>query len=544
MIGRNTMWNTVKKTVPTLALTLAFSTGTSFAAQPKTPGIPEHNEQYKNRYIQVQLLGINDLHGQLDVTRKVAGKDVGRADYLAAYLKQHEAQNKNTLLLHAGDAVGASAPVSALLQDEPTIEILNRLGFDAGTVGNHEFDEGVAEMLRLIHGGSHPKTGMFEGADFPYVAANVVDQKTGKTILPPYVIKKVNGVPIGIIGVALSDTPSIVTPSGVAGVTFTDEAEAINKATAELKKKGVKSIIVLAHNPGSSATDGKNANGELVDIANKVDKEVDVIFGGHNHAYMNATVNGKLLVQSYSYGTAFSDVDLEIDPRTKDIVTKKAEIVTTFHDGIQPDPEIKKMIDKYEAKVAPIVNQKIGTAAKPLTADQNASGESDLGNLIADSMRDATKTDFAFMNPGGIRANLDQGEVTWGELFNIQPFNNDLVKMELTGKQIRDLLNQQWGKQTRMLQISGLKYTYDSTLPVGDRVGNILSADGTPVDPVKVYTVTVNNFMAGGGDDLSVLLQGKNQVIGPVDIDAFVDYVKKQPQPFSASIEGRIQKIK
>ncbi|SFA40172.1 5'-nucleotidase [Parageobacillus thermantarcticus] len=528
---------------PALMLSATLASGTVFA-DGKAGGVK--TDAHPHRYIDVQLLGINDFHGQLDVTRNVGGKAVGRADYLAAYLKQREAENKNTLLVHAGDAVGASSPVSALLQDEPTIEFLNKLGFDVGTLGNHEFDEGVDEMLRLIYGGIHLTTGYFRGADFPYVSANVVDKKTGKPLLPPYVIKRVNGMPIGFIGVVLSDTPSIVDASGVAGVSFTDEAKAINEAAKQLKRRGVRAIVVLAHNPGVSNKDGSNANGEVVDIAKKVDDEVDVIFAGHNHAYLNAEVDGKLLVQSYSYGTAFSDVDVKIDPRTKDIVAKKAEIVTTYQDGIKPDAEIAKLIGKYEEKVAPIVNQVVGTAQTTITSKQNASGESALGNLIADAQRSALKTDFAFMNPGGIRADIEQGEVTWGELYNVQPFGNQLVKMTLTGGQIRKLLNQQWQpNQTRMLQISGLTYTWDASKPIGDKVVDIYLPNGAKLDPNAEYTVAVNSFLADGGDHFTVLTEGKNREAGPVDLDALIAaYIQQLPQPFAARIEGRIQKLR
>jgi 5'-nucleotidase len=511
---------------------------------------PEINKRKKekppaanNRFIQVQLLGINDLHGQLNVTRKVAGKPVGRIDYLATYLKQRESENKNTLFVQAGDMVGASPPVSALLQDEPTIEILNKLGFDIGTVGNHEFDEGVNELLRLINGGTHEKTGNFAGADFPWIVANVINEKTGKTILPPYKIVKVNGMPIGFIGVVYSETPTIVVPSGVAGLKFTDEVEAINQYVPELKKQGVKSIVVITHNPGTSGVNGETPTGELVDIANGVDDEVDIIYGGHNHAYMNALIDNKLVIQSYSYGTAFSDVDLEIDPKTKDIVSKKAEIVTTFQDGIDPDPEIKEMLENYEAEVEPIVNRVIGSTSVNLTAMRNENGESILGDLIADSQREAMNTEFAFMNPGGIRADIDQGDITWGEVYTVQPFNNELIKMTLTGQQIRDLLNQQWGTKTTMLQISGFTYTWDDNLPVGQRVVNMQLPDGLQIDPNKTYTVTANAFLAGGGDGFTVLTKGKNKEIGPVDLDALIDFINDLPKPFSYSIDDRIQKV-
>ena len=496
-----------------------------------------------NRLVQVQLLGINDLHGQLNVTRKVNGKPAGRIDYLAAYLKQREAENKNTLLVQDGDMVGASPPVSALLQDEPTIKVLNKLGFNIGTVGNHEFDEGLNELLRLINGGSHPKTGDFAGSTFPWIVANVINDKTGKPILPPYHVIKVNGMPIGFIGVVTTETPTVVVPSGVAGLKFTDEVEAINRNVAELKKQGVKSIVVLAHNPGTSGPNGENPNGQLVDIANRVDDEVDIIFGGHNHAYMNATIDNKLVVQSYSYGTAFSDVDIEIDPKTKDIVSKRAEIVTTFQEGIEPDPEIKKMLEGYEAKVEPIVKRIVGSTSDNLTAKQNENGESVLGDFIADAQRKAMNTDFAFMNPGGIRADIDPGDITWGEVYTVQPFNNELVKMTMTGQQIRDLLNQQWGTRTAILQISGLTYTWDPNKPAGNRIVSVKLSDGTELDSAKSYTVTANIFLSGGGDGFTEFTKAQNKEVGPVDLDALVNYITAQPKSFSYPLQNRIQRV-
>ncbi|MEH7106516.1 bifunctional metallophosphatase/5'-nucleotidase [Bacillus sp. JJ1764] len=507
-------------------------------AQQKKAKPPAPNQ----RYIPIQILGINDLHGQLNVTRKVNGKPAGRADYLASYLKRSAADNRNTLLVQAGDMVGASPPVSALLQDEPTIEFLNRMGFDIGTVGNHEFDEGVKELLRLINGGTHPRTGDFAGSKFPWIVANVVDEKTGKTILPPYKVMKINGMPIGFIGVVTTETPTVVVPSGIAGLKFTDEVEAINRNVAELKKLGVRSIVVLAHNPGTSGPNGENPTGQLVDIANRVDDEVDVIFGGHNHAYMNTTIDNKLVVQAYSYGTAFADVDVEIDPKTKDIVNKRAEIVTTFQEGIGPDPDMKAMIDGYEAKVAPIINRVIGSTSVPLTSKQNEHGESVLGDLIADAQRQALGTQIAFMNPGGIRADIDTGEITWGEIYTVQPFNNDLVKMTMTGQQIRDVLNQQWRAKTTMLQISGLTYTYDPTKS-GDKITSIKLEDGTALDPNQTYTVTANNFLSGGGDGFTIFTKATNKQIGPVDLDALVNYISAQPKPFSYTLKNRIQKV-
>jgi 2',3'-cyclic-nucleotide 2'-phosphodiesterase / 3'-nucleotidase / 5'-nucleotidase len=503
--------------------------------------------------LHIQLLGINDLHGQLDTYRTIkdsTGATVdksGGIEYLAAYLKEREATNPNTLMLHAGDAVGASAPVSALLQDEPTIRFLNEIGFDAGTIGNHEFDEGVAEMLRLINGGAHPKTGEFEGADFPYVAANVEYKESGDLVLDPYVIKEVAGVKIGIIGVVTTITPNIVIPSAVKDVKFTDEVTAINKYTAELKTKGVEAIVVLAHNPGSSKTDGTGAAGEVIDFANKVDDEVDVIYGGHDHKYLNATIDNKLVVQSWSYGTAFSDIDLAIDPITKDIVIEKskAEIVDTLHSKITPDATVAAELKAYKDAIAPILNKVIGEAGVELTRTPNVDGEQILGNVIADAMRAEMKTDMAFMNPGGIRNDLNAGEITWGELFNVQPFGNDLIKMTVTGDIIRELLNQQWADPTRakMLQISGLYYTYDDTLKYGHRILDIYTEDGAEIDPTGEYTITVNNFMAGGGDGYSALLKGKDSLQGPTDLDGLINYVQNYDGPIVGEYEGRMNKV-
>lgn len=510
----------MKKVIP--AAVLSFSLiGTTVSAAP-----PEQ-ANFKNRYIPVQLLGVNDFHGQLDVYRTVGGKQVGGAEYLASYLKKYEQENKNTLLVQVGDAIGASSPVSSLLQDEPTIEFLNTLGFDVGTVGNHEFDEGVNELNRLLYGGEHEATGYFEGTDFPYTAANVVDKETGESILPPYVIKKVNGMPIGFIGVVTKETTNIVLPSAIEDIEFTDEVTAINQAAEELKEKGVQSIVVLAHNPVSSNQDGSNASGDVVEFAQSVDDEIDIIFGAHNHAYANTTVDNKLIVQAYSYGTAFSDVDLMIDPKTKDIVEKEANIVTTYHQGIEPDTEIKEMVDSYSESIKPLINKEIGQASVAITRQQDESGESALGNLVADSQRAAMGTNFAFMNPGGIRADFDQGVITWGEVYTAQPFGNGLVSINMTGAQIKAVLEQQWmGSYPRMLQISGFHYTWDQSASIGERIIELTDEHGSPIDLNQTYSVTVNNFLATGGDGFTVFKEGTNQVTGPIDLDAMIEYIQ------------------
>ncbi|WP_459499598.1 bifunctional metallophosphatase/5'-nucleotidase [Bacillus sp. C1] len=528
------MW---KKVIPA-ALALSTITFSSvFAAQPSQVSAEQ------NRYIDVQMLGINDFHGQLDTVKKINNKEAGGAEYLAAYLRDREKQNPNTLMVHAGDIVGASPPVSALLQDEPTIEFLNDLGFDAGTIGNHEFDEGINEMNRLIYGGDHEKTGNFKGANFPYVAANFYNKSTGRLFLPPFTVKMVQGVPVGFIGVVTTDTPNVVMPTMLQNVQITDEVEAINKATQQLKRLGVKSIVVLAH-VGGTTDDTGVTNGDLVRLANETDSEVDVIFGGHSHTFVNGTVNDKLIVQANSYGMAFADVDMKIDRKTKDIVSKKAEVVTTYHEGIQPDQQVKKKMEQYQEKIAPLVNQVVGKSTAPIDRKQNAAGESTLGNLVADAQRATMNTQIALMNPGGIRNDLDAGDITWGELYGIQPFGNQLIKVNLTGQDIRDILNQQWQKdKTRMLQISGIQYTWDANKLDGEKVTNIHLTNGEELVASKTYSVVANAFLASGGDGFTSFTNGQNAETGPNDFEALVDYVKQVKEPIQPVIDGRIQKL-
>ncbi|KAA0791902.1 bifunctional UDP-sugar hydrolase/5'-nucleotidase [Bacillus sp. BPN334] len=528
------MW---KKIIPAVAVLSTITFSSVFAAPPSQ--IPAK----QNRYVDVQMLGINDFHGQLDTVKKINNKEAGGADYLATYLKERKKQNPNTLLVHAGDIVGASPPVSALLQDEPTIEFLNDLKFDVGTIGNHEFDEGIDEMKRLIYGGYHEKTGNFKGANFPYVAANFYNKSTGRLFLPPFTVKMVDDVPVGFIGVVTTDTPNVVMPTMLKNVQITDEVEAINKSAQQLKRLGVKSIVVLAHVGGTTDESGVT-NGDLTRIANETDSEVDVIFGGHSHTYVNGTVNNKLIVQANSYGTAFSDVDVTIDRKTKDIVKKKAEVITTYHEGVEPDKQVKQKIDQYKEKIAPLVNEVVGKSTAPIDRKQNDAGESTLGNVIADAQRQTMQAQIALMNPGGIRNDLDAGDITWGELYGVQPFGNQLIKVDLTGQDIRDILNQQWQKgTTRMLQISGIQYTWDANKPSGEKVTNIRLTNGEELSPSKTYSVVANAFLASGGDGFVSFKNGKNSETGPNDFEALVDYVKQLKEPIQPVIDGRIQKV-
>jgi 5'-nucleotidase len=567
--------------------------GTS-ARQQAAARVTWRDEQWKrDPVVHVKLLGINDFHGQLS-PRAVGSRPAGGAAVLASYLQAASAEAKDgAFIIHAGDQVGATPPNSALLQDEPAISVLNLLANEhcrwfrldrqefaldyddrradrqarcniVGTLGNHEFDEGINELLRLIDGGNHPKGPFLEprwkGARFPYVSANVVWSDSGRTVLPPYTIKRITGdVRIGIIGAVLKETPTIVTPTGVAGLKFLDEADAINASVRKLRRQGVNAIVVTIHQgirqtsyEGPTDPSIQNLTGPIVDIVKRLDSDVDVVISGHAHGFTNALIKnaaGKqiLVTQAFSASTAYGDIDLAISRRSGDVVEKSAAVITTWGDagpGLNPDTRVAELVAAADERVAPLVSRVVGVASTVLTRAENAAGESALGNLIADAQRVVTGAQFSFMNPGGIRADLDAGEVTWGDLFTIQPFANDLVSLDLIGAQIRTLLEQQWqGQPTRILKISGLTYTWDAARPVGNRVVQILNANGTPLDPAATYRVTVNSFIAAGGDNFLVLPQGTNRVVGPVDLDALVKHVESLTQPFTIGIDGRITRV-
>ncbi|KWX73191.1 bifunctional 2',3'-cyclic-nucleotide 2'-phosphodiesterase/3'-nucleotidase [Paenibacillus jilunlii] len=509
--------------------------------------------------VKVHILGINDFHGQLDTTSYVGDNAVGTAAILATYLKTARAQYANSLLVHNGDSVGASAPVSSMERDKPTLEWMNLMKFDVGNLGNHEFDQGVAALKAQIYGGVDPvnKTITHAPVNFDYINANAVDKDTGKPIIKPYTVKEVGGVKIGFIGVVTKATPSKVSPAGTAGVRFLsaeEEVAAIGKYAAELQKQGVETIIVLAHDPAT--TKGDVTTGEAADLAKALpaDSPVDVIVAGDNHALANGVVNGKLIVQAYSYGTAFEDIKLVIDPITKDVKSKSATVTSTIQKNVTPDKETQDLVNYYLKKY-PVLTLPVGTTDGSVTRTDAYNNETPLGNLIADAMRqadfkDGSKdiADFAFMNPGGIRADLPKGNVSFGDLAKVQPFGNTLVKLTLTGEQIKTLLQQQWGTKadgtadTKTLQISGLKYTANMYLPVADRIASLTKTDGTPISMTQSYTAVVNNFMAAGGDNYSVLTQASESLAGPIDLDVFYEYVKNtfKGGPITAAIEGRI----
>ncbi len=544
--------------------------------------------------VHVKLLAFNDFHGQISAGRNVNGRPAGGAPVFAAYLKAAQAgMEDRTFLVNAGDNVGASGLPSALLRDEPTLMFYNQLanehcGYEhradarcnvVATLGNHEFDQGADELLRLVQGGNHVAGPFLEnpwrGAKFAYISANAVEVRSGAPIVPAYVVKSIRyreeggaqrELPIAFIGAVLKDTPTIVPASGVAGVRFVDEAAAINRYVEEFRQRGIRAIVVLIHQGGTQSayagpTDPARADvaGEIVEIVKRLDDEVDVVVSGHTHAFTNALLennNGKkiLVTQAFAYGTAYADIDLEISPTTGDVEDKSASIVTTYADagpGLTPDPAAAALTAEAERRVAPVANRVVGAVAADITRFQNQAGESALGDLIADAQRVAMGTDFAFMNAGGLRADLRSvssrglpvptGTVTYGDLFAIHPFANRLVEMQLTGQQVYALLEQQFPphqRLARMLQISGLDYTWDaSQQAAGHRVVEV-RAGGRPIERSKRYTVTVNSFLAGGGEKFTVLMDGTTRREGPVDLEALIAYLTLLKQPVSAPVPG------
>jgi 5'-nucleotidase len=526
----------------------------------------------------VRILAINDFHGHISEGQKIGDRPVGGAAVLASYLKSEIAGNEDqTFIVEAGDLMGASEPASSLLQDEPTVMFFNFLGngnrplsdrldpFNnlVGCLGNHEFDRGTDELLRLINGGNYPKGPFLEnpwkGAQFPFICANALNAETGIPLVYPYAVKKLknSSVKVAFIGAILKETPSIVSASGVKGLLFVDESKAINQQVKILRENlGIRAFIVLLHQGDcqtyySGPTDSTKEipDRALKNIVFTLDDDVDVVCAAHAHCFTNALVanrNGRkiLVTQAFAKGTAYAKIDLKIDTLTRDVVSKTARIITAYADtgpGLTPDSAIASMVQSAKNKVAPITGKVIGTATGAISAKQNSAGESALGDLITDAQRSAMSTDFAFMNSGGIRANLDSGTVTWGELYTIQPFGNYCVSMGLTGRQIYDVLNAQWADPSdiKMLQISGLSYTWDNGRPPTDRVIDVRK-NGVSINKNATYSVAINSFLATGGDNFSAFKNGTNNKNGPIDLDALVNYLSKLPQPFTKTIDDRI----
>jgi 5'-nucleotidase len=501
--------------------------------------------------VQVQLLAINDFHGHLEANtpgkiargtlRRRDRVPAGGAEYLASHVRMLSRRKPNTLVVAAGDLVGASPLLSALFHDEPTIEAMNGIGLDVAAVGNHEFDEGAAELLRLQRGGCHPVDGCrdgtpFEGARFRYLAANVVSRSTGRPLFPPYAIRKVGGVRIGFIGMTLEGTPEIVPPSVNATLRFADEAETANRYVRLLRRRKVQAIVVLLHEGSAPrvralADECPGLSGPLEDIVRRTSREVDAFITGHTHAAYNCVIDRRRVTSAGSFGRLITRLELTVDRRRNDVVRARGDNWIVGQDVMRA-PDITELIARYAQLADPLRLRVIGRLAVSASRTADDSGERRVGNLIADAQRAAGGADAAFVNPGEIRTGIPAGDVTVAGAFRAQPFGSSVVSMTLTGAQILALLKEQWcGRdRQRVLQPSaGVSYVWSVGAAAAIQgqpcagAQNPVSAlriDDEPVDEDRRYRVAVSSMLAGGFNRFDVLLDGVERTDGPPDTTA------------------------
>lgn len=548
-------------------LALVFAGSSQIAAAKPPPGGPAEKNA---KTTQVQVLALNDFHGQLRPPDETSsggrigpalpvGTAAGGAAYLAQYVRSLEATNKNSMFVSAGDLIGATPLVSAIFHDEPTIEAMNLMGLDYNGVGNHEFDEGPDELLRMQNGGCHPEEGCFggdgfAGADFPFLAANVTYKGTDETIFAPYAVREFPGVDVAVVGMTLEGTPNVVTAAATENLDFHDEADSVNALIPQLKAQGIETVIVLLHEGGATSSSlnattmnecnidpGPNSSA-IRDVMMRLDPEIDLVVTGHTNWAVNCPDflgTGIMLTGAASAGRLVTDIDLTISRATKEVVAATINNVIVKRDLFAPAADIQALIDEYGTIAAPVENEVIGTATAEINRTNNAAGESALGDVIADAQLWATSGPdwpaanggpavLSFMNGGGIRANINAGPITYGEAFSVQPFANVLVTMDLTGADVEAVLEQQFTGGNGILQIpAALTYDRCNTLPAcaGNRVQNV-RVNGVPLDPAATYRVTVNNFLADGGDGYSVFKGGTNRHVGEIDLDALARYIK------------------
>ncbi len=560
----------------TIGLTVPFTGTTAQAAADTVP---------------IQILGINDFHGALETASKDAsGSPIGGADYLATNLDNAtssflqanpDATADNAIRVQAGDMVGASPAVSGLLQDEPTMKVLQKMNFEVGTLGNHEFDEGLPEYKRILDGVSTNKFGPIVEAypriksDMKIVAANVVNKGTNTVAegFSPYYVKEIDGVKVGFIGIVTTEIPNLVLANHIKDYDFLDEAETIVKYSAELRDQGVNAIVVLSHVPALSTGNpntgtkqdvaGEAAN--MMTKANELDpnNSVDLVLAGHNHQYTNGLVGKTRIVQSYNNGKAFSDVTGELDKTTGDFVSPPDAKITYNTRSVTPNADITAVTEDAKSRIEGVINETIGLANKEVISretnpDNKAidDKESELGNMITDAQRymankAGADVDFAMTNNGGIRADLTtrlangQNEITWGAAQAVQPFGNILQVVEMSGADITEALSQQYlSNQTYFLQISGLKYTFTDTddLDHAYKIASVTTEDGTPLKADQKYKVVINDFLFGGGDGFSAFKKANLVTAIDPDTETFINYIKDQKaagKVITAQKEGR-----
>jgi 5'-nucleotidase len=520
--------------------------------------------------VDLRILAINDFHGYLRPSPGIRISDpgdkekkvlvpAGGSERMATLVKQLREGHQNNIFVAAGDLIGASPFLSAMFHDEPTIESMSMMGLAISAVGNHEFDEGKDELLRMQNGGCHPVDKCrgphpFTGAKFHYLAASTIMKDTGKTLFPPYEVRTFDGIPVAFIGLTLKGTSGIISPASAAGLEFRDEAETVNALVPELKAKGIEAIVVLIHEGGQPTGDYNECpdiSGPIVDIVKKLDKAVDIVISGHTHQAYVCNIDGRLVTSGDKYGTLVTAIDVKLDPATRDVISAKADNVVV-RTSIAKDPEQTALLESYDKVAAPLANRRAGTVTDTLSRVPNLTGESVLGDIIADAQLAATASEkdggavIAMTNPGGIRTDITKrgdGAVSYADVFASQPFRNQLVTLDLTGARIKAALEQQWTdeKRPRILQVSkGFTYSWDASKPFGEHVdGATLKLEGKPIDPAKTYRVTINNYLALGGDGFAAFKDGTSARIGDYDSEVLFNYFGNH-DPISPSPPTRI----
>jgi 5'-nucleotidase len=538
--------------------------------------------------VTVQLLAFNDFHGYLEPPGALTLPDPGNADatvslpaggaaWLAGTIESLRAEHVRSLLVTAGDMVGASPMISALFADEPTIEALNLMGLAYAAVGNHEFDEGPAELRRLQSGGCADLPdkrscvdGDFAGARFQYLAANVFEKGAEDSFFPPYAIETVplgggERLRIAFIGLVLEGTPEIVNPEAVAGLRFADEAATANALVPELKAKGADLIVALLHEGGEAEAEGGGAcpglRGAVVPILDALNPAVEIVISGHTHERYVCERNGRLLTSAGSYGRLLTRIRLQVDPLSGGVLSRQAENLPVINDtapvpapflAAAADPQVGALVARYRDLAAPIVEREVGRVAGDLTRATDDAGQSSLGALIADALLAAMSghdPDFAVLGSGGIRDDLlvgVSGVVRFGALKQVLPFGDQVVLLELTAAQLRALLARQWRADgsRHLLQVSrGLEYAWrgnadaaDALIPGSIRVG------GEPLREDARYRVVTSSFLAGGGDGFEVLEAAPRLARGPGDIEAVTAYLRAEA-PRAVPDRDRVQRM-
>ncbi|MFC0205218.1 bifunctional metallophosphatase/5'-nucleotidase [Novosphingobium soli] len=532
--------------------------------------------------VEVGIIALNDFHGALEPPRAAVvapgpgGEAIpvpaGGAAWLASAVDSVKARHPNHVVVAAGDLTSASQLASSLYLDEPAVGVMNRIGLEFNAVGNHEFDRGWKELQRLQSGGCEKNTRLepcqlepFKGAGYQYLSATTY-RADGSTLFPATGLKSFGTgrekVTIGFVGLSLRSVPTLVSPNQLAGLTFGDEAQAINRAIPALKAQGADAVVVLIHQGGKTTAEDPNSceglTGDIRPILDQLDPGVDLVVSGHTHwQYVCDYAHGGgsiLLTSAGVYGKLVTDITLTIDPATHTVVGKKAQNVivqsqpytsgrgdapnTAAYPQFQPRPDVASYVAKYVGAAKDLINRPVGrlsgVAAKPSSED--ASGGV-LGNLVADAQLAASKgagARIAFTNPFGLRAPIDpaaDGTVTFGQVYATQPFNNELVTMTLTGAQVRAVIEEglnDAGSLQALSPSAGFRFTYDMRRPAGSRVVS-LTLDGQPLAPAATYRVTVVNFLAEGGDGFATFRQGVDPVRGMIDSEALQQWLAAAP---------------